>query len=261
MKCVLALALPLLAAAQAPTIFLIGDATVRSGHGPASINQWGWGEKLTDFIDSGKANLVNLAGGTSNRNFYNSAEWQKTLATIKPGDFLIVQFGHNDNLGDPAWATKAATWSFESRSPVKSAVVMPPLRSRGRHYFIYGKAPKTLWMWLQLTFQRSWSRELVISREASVAEPATAAQPIVTGSTLSLHDRAVTIDVCARCIGCGLSPASTRRPRAPHAFCVRRADRCAATIRDRHPVGRPHQPGRRAPAPIRRARRSGAMVA
>jgi len=108
MKCVLALALPLLAAAQAPTIFLIGDATVRSGHGPASINQWGWGEKLTDFIDSGKANLVNLAGGTSNRNFYNSAEWQKTLATIKPGDFLIVQFGHNDNLGDPAWATKAS---------------------------------------------------------------------------------------------------------------------------------------------------------
>jgi lysophospholipase L1-like esterase len=97
-----------LAAAQTPTIYLIGDATVRSGHGPAAVNQWGWGEKLTDFVDSGKANLVNLAGGQSNRNFYDSAEWQKTRATIKPGDFLIIQFGHNDNLGDPAWATKAS---------------------------------------------------------------------------------------------------------------------------------------------------------
>ena len=97
-----------LAAAQTPTLCLIGDATVRSGHGPAAVNQWGWGEKLTDFVDSGKANLVNLAGGQSNRNFYNSAAWEKTLAAIKPGDFLIIQFGHNDNLGDPAWATKAS---------------------------------------------------------------------------------------------------------------------------------------------------------
>lgn len=95
----LAITTAAVAAAQTPTIFLIGDATVRSGQGPAAVNQWGWGERLADLMDTSSVNMVNLAGGLSNRTFYNSPGWQKTLTTMKPGDFLIIQFGHNDNLG------------------------------------------------------------------------------------------------------------------------------------------------------------------
>lgn len=53
---------------------LVFAAMVRSGHGPSVVNQWGWGEKLADFVDSGKANLVNLASGNSNRNFLDLQE-------------------------------------------------------------------------------------------------------------------------------------------------------------------------------------------
>jgi lysophospholipase L1-like esterase len=81
-----------------PTIFLIGDSTVRNGHGDGVNGQWGWGEPLFDLFDSTKVNLVNRAvGGLSSRTFYTGPYWQRVLAMMKPGDYVIMQFGHNDN--------------------------------------------------------------------------------------------------------------------------------------------------------------------
>ena len=86
-----------------PTFHIIGDSTVRSGGGGAGL--WGWGERIKPFFDTNKINVVNHAiGGRSARMFYTDGHWEKTIATIKPGDFLIAQFGHNDGgrIGDPA---------------------------------------------------------------------------------------------------------------------------------------------------------------
>lgn len=79
-----------------PTLFVIGDSTVRNGQGIGTGAQWGWGDLLAPYFDTNKINVVNRAlGGTSSRTFYRD-RWPSVRALLKPGDFVIMQFGHND---------------------------------------------------------------------------------------------------------------------------------------------------------------------
>jgi lysophospholipase L1-like esterase len=78
-----------------PSLFLIGDSTVRNGQGRGDGGQWGWGDELAPLFDTGKINVVNRAlGGTTSRTFYRDL-WPRVLAMVKPGDFVIMQFGTN----------------------------------------------------------------------------------------------------------------------------------------------------------------------
>jgi lysophospholipase L1-like esterase len=81
-----------------PNVLLIGDSTVRNGRGDGSNGQWGWGEPLVDRFDTSKVNVVNRAvGGLSSRTFLTMGHWDRALAFLKPGDVVLMQFGHNDN--------------------------------------------------------------------------------------------------------------------------------------------------------------------
>ena len=81
-----------------PTLFLIGDSTVRNGQGNGSNGQWGWGEPLAGYFDTSKINVANRAlGGLSSRTYLTMGYWDRTLALVKPGDVVIMQFGHNDS--------------------------------------------------------------------------------------------------------------------------------------------------------------------
>jgi lysophospholipase L1-like esterase len=81
-----------------PSLFLIGDSTVRNGRGDGGGGQWGWGEPLVDYFDAAKINVVNRAvGGLSSRTFFSMNHWTRVLEMLKPGDFVMMQFGHNDN--------------------------------------------------------------------------------------------------------------------------------------------------------------------
>ena len=85
------------AAESVPTVFLIGDSTVRNGQGDGAGGQWGWGEPLAAYFDADKISMVNRAlGGTSSRTYLTGGSWDKVLALLKPGDYVIMQFGHND---------------------------------------------------------------------------------------------------------------------------------------------------------------------
>jgi hypothetical protein len=90
-----------------PTLFLVGDSTVRNGHADGANGQWGWGEPLVEFFDTTKINIDNRAiGGRSSRSYIMEDEWAETLALVKPGDVVLFQWGHNDDgpLDDPARA-------------------------------------------------------------------------------------------------------------------------------------------------------------
>lgn len=79
-----------------PTLWIIGDSTVRNGEGDGANGQWGWGDEIAPYFDAGKINVVNRAlGGRSSRTYYTQ-NWPATLSLIRAGDFLIMQFGHND---------------------------------------------------------------------------------------------------------------------------------------------------------------------
>ena len=89
--------------AALPTFHIVGDSTVRSGGAGAGL--WGWGERIAPFFDTNKINVVNHAiGGRSARTFFTEGRWARVMAATKPGDFVIIQFGHNDGgrIGDPA---------------------------------------------------------------------------------------------------------------------------------------------------------------
>jgi lysophospholipase L1-like esterase len=90
--------LPTPANPQLPTLFLVGDSTVRNGRGDGAGGQWGWGEPLVDFFDRAKINVVNRAiGGRSSRTYITEGHWADTLALMKSGDIVLFQFGHNDS--------------------------------------------------------------------------------------------------------------------------------------------------------------------
>lgn len=84
---------------QLPSIVLIGDSTVRNGRGDGAGGQWGWGDSLGHFFDPARINVVNRAvGGLSSRTFLTQGHWERALTLIKPGDFVLMQFGHNDDI-------------------------------------------------------------------------------------------------------------------------------------------------------------------
>ena len=91
------------AAGQKPTVFLIGDSTVKNGQDNGANGQWGWGHILPYYFDKEKVNVENDAlGGTSSRTFLeNQNLWPRVLPKVQAGDFVLMQFGHNDNTAPP----------------------------------------------------------------------------------------------------------------------------------------------------------------
>jgi lysophospholipase L1-like esterase len=82
-----------------PSLFLVGDSTVRNGMGDGQEKggQWGWGDFLTPFFDMEKLNVVNRAVGGTGVQTFQATHWANTLRLMKPGDVVMIQFGHNDN--------------------------------------------------------------------------------------------------------------------------------------------------------------------
>jgi len=76
-----------------PTLFIVGDSTVKN----RTRGQQGWGEPLAAHFDAVRIRVENRAlGGRSSRTFLTEGLWDKVLAELKPGDFVLIQFGHND---------------------------------------------------------------------------------------------------------------------------------------------------------------------
>ena len=81
-----------------PVLFLIGNSTMRTGTlGNGNNGQWGWGYYAHEYFDPAKITVENQAlGGMSSRTFYNKL-WQPIKQAIRPGDWVIISIGHNDN--------------------------------------------------------------------------------------------------------------------------------------------------------------------
>ena len=76
-----------------PTLWIIGDSTVRNG----TAGQQGWGDPLVDHFDPDSIQVINRAiGGRSSRSFLTQGRWDAVLAHLQPGDHVLIQFGHND---------------------------------------------------------------------------------------------------------------------------------------------------------------------
>ncbi len=74
-----------------PTIYVIGDSTA------SNANHRGWADPFADYFDGSKVNVVNRArAGRSSRTFVTEGLWDKVRDQLQPGDYVLIQFGHND---------------------------------------------------------------------------------------------------------------------------------------------------------------------
>ncbi|MBO6185960.1 MAG: rhamnogalacturonan acetylesterase [Chryseobacterium sp.] len=80
-----------------PVLYIIGDSTVQNGSGKGADSLWGWGSFMNLYFNTDKIEIQNHAkGGRSSRTFITEGRWDSIMKTIKKGDYVLVQFGHND---------------------------------------------------------------------------------------------------------------------------------------------------------------------
>ncbi len=78
------------------TIYTIGDSLVQT-YAEKYLPQTGWGQMLQQYFDADKVECVNHAiGGRSTGNFIRQGRFNEVLTKICPGDYVFIQFGHND---------------------------------------------------------------------------------------------------------------------------------------------------------------------
>jgi len=166
--------LPVMAHAQAtsdpfpsntphPALFLVGDSIVRTGTGTGETGPWGWGAEIIPMFDATKIHVYNLGlGGRSSRGYIQEGAWQKVMDRLQPGDWVILQFGHNDaknseNYPDRTTLPGNGDDTQEIDSPVTHAKetihsygwymrqYVKDVKSKGANAIICSPPPRNLW--------------------------------------------------------------------------------------------------------------------
>ena len=79
------------------TVHLMGDSTMAEKDLAKSGPERGWGMMFQNYLDEG-ATVINYAqNGKSTKSFIDSGLWAKVLEAVQPGDYVFIQFGHNDS--------------------------------------------------------------------------------------------------------------------------------------------------------------------
>ncbi|HEX6624952.1 MAG TPA: rhamnogalacturonan acetylesterase [Pyrinomonadaceae bacterium] len=136
----LCLLLPLSVAAHAKgpvTIYLAGDSTMAEKR-PDKRPETGWGESLQRFFDPSKVRVENHAqNGRSTKTFIAEGRWRALVEKLKPGDYVFIQFGHNDQPKEKASHTPPADYranlvrfAGEVRAKKAAAVLFTPVVRR-----------------------------------------------------------------------------------------------------------------------------------
>ncbi len=91
------------------TIFMIGDSTMANKDIRGGKMERGWGMMLQNFFTEDIIIDNHALNGRSSKSFITEGHWQKVIDKIKPGDYVFIQFGHNDEKDDPERHTDPGT--------------------------------------------------------------------------------------------------------------------------------------------------------
>jgi lysophospholipase L1-like esterase len=130
---------PSLALAPDPiTIWMAGDSTLAEKQ-PDKRPETGWGESFGQFFRAGEVRIANRAmNGRSTRTFISEHRWQAIVDSVKRGDYVFIQFGHNDESPEktdrytpPAdFRANLARMVDDVRSKGATPVLLTPVRRR-----------------------------------------------------------------------------------------------------------------------------------
>jgi lysophospholipase L1-like esterase len=82
--------------AQKTTIYLIGDSTMANKINPIENPEHGWGQVLSSFFNDNITVVNKAVNGRSTRSFINEKRWDSIYNGLNQGDYVFIQFGHND---------------------------------------------------------------------------------------------------------------------------------------------------------------------
>jgi len=136
------------------TIFLAGDSTMAEKL-PEKRPETGWGEKLEAHFKEGKVKVNNrAANGRSTKTFISEGRWQKIIEDLKKGDYVFIQFGHNDSSKDKVerytppddYRKNLQRFVREARAKGGNPVLLTPVMRRrfdegGKFYDTHGEYP------------------------------------------------------------------------------------------------------------------------
>jgi lysophospholipase L1-like esterase len=93
-----------------PTLYVIGDSTAAS-YSMKHYPLFGWAQVLQHYFDASKLRVANRAiSGRSSKSFYDSGSWTPIRESLQAGDYVFIQFGHNDQKKkDPKRYTEPTT--------------------------------------------------------------------------------------------------------------------------------------------------------
>ena len=80
-----------------PRLYMVGDSTM-SNKPDLEFPERGWGQILPMFFDSSFVIENHAQNGRSSRSFRYEGRWDSVISKVKPGDFVVIQFGHNDDV-------------------------------------------------------------------------------------------------------------------------------------------------------------------
>lgn len=96
--------------AQKPTLFLVGDSTMADKKDPDKNPEHGWGQILPTLMTNTISIQNHSTNGRSSKSFRTEGRWDKVYTQLKKGDYVIIQFGHNDQKSeDPERFTNPTT--------------------------------------------------------------------------------------------------------------------------------------------------------
>ena len=150
----LLLAAPAALAQEPVTVFLAGDSTMAPKL-ETKRPETGWGEQLQKHFDEKRVRVDNhAANGRSTKTFISEGRWQALIDKVKEGDYVLIQFGHNDQAKDKGerytppddFRHNLERFVAEVRAKKATPVLLTPVMRRrfdkaGKFYDVHGEYP------------------------------------------------------------------------------------------------------------------------
>lgn len=152
------MSLSILAQKSPITVYLAGDSTMAQKD-ENKRPETGWGEKLQQYFDEKKVKIDNRAmNGRSTKSFINEGLWQKIVDNVKRGDYVFIEFGHNDEKSDKpavyaapntAYRNNLIKFVTEIRAKKANPILLTPVMRRkfdvdGNFVDTHGEYPESV---------------------------------------------------------------------------------------------------------------------
>lgn len=118
------------------TIYLAGDSTMANKQ-PNAFPETGWGMPFSSFFDSTVTVDNRAQNGRSTKTFINEGLWDSIIDSLKEGDYVFIQFGHNDEvptkksyINEQGYRDNLARFVRETRAKKANPVLLTPVARR-----------------------------------------------------------------------------------------------------------------------------------